>query len=242
MAKRRGMTMALGSSSPGSAFRLSRRRAHAELHRTFDHGERLPLTVDVPPRCPHVLELHQLGIHLLEFLLLPPLPQGPFRRTVDAGVGVVAVEVEQLGDQRLTLAGERALGAVMSPVPGSDARRIEVSGWKRMHPSNLTWRRLLTRLRGPKVSRRRRCLWRRSSFRGLGGVRRPAPNARPCPAAGSSSAATARIDTQGLQPIDDEAAQPRVGTVPQERPDLLSLCPCEPRRPPPGPGARPVDP
>ena len=52
-----------------------------------------------------VLDLHQLGIQFLELLLLLPLPQGPFRRPVDAAVGVVAVEVEQLADQRLPLAG-----------------------------------------------------------------------------------------------------------------------------------------
>ena len=32
-----------------------------------------------------------------------------------------------------------------------------------------------------------------------------------------------RIGTQGIQPIDDEAPQPGVGTVPQQGPDLLSF-------------------
>ena len=32
-----------------------------------------------------------------------------------------------------------------------------------------------------------------------------------------------RIGTQGIQPVDDEAPQPGVGTVPQQGPDLLSF-------------------
>ena len=72
---------------PGDTFRLGRRRAHAELDRSLDHGEGLSLPVDVPAAVAPVLELHQLGIQFLELLLLLPLPQGPFRRPVDAASG-----------------------------------------------------------------------------------------------------------------------------------------------------------
>ena len=105
MANRRGMTHAAWSFRRGITFRLRRRRAHAELDRSLDHGERLPLAVDEPAPLAPVLDLHQLGIQFLELLLLLPLPQGPFRRPVDAAVGVVAVEIEQLADQWLPLAG-----------------------------------------------------------------------------------------------------------------------------------------
>ena len=42
-----------------------------------------------------------------------------------------------------------------------------------------------------------------------------------------------RIGTQGIQPVDDEAPQPGVGTVPQQGPDFLSFAHPN-RRPPPG--------
>ena len=87
MANRRGIAMRRGGLVPGDPFRLGRRRAHAELDRSLDHGEGLPLTVDEPAAVAPVLDLHQLGIQLLELLLLPPLPQGPFRRPVDAASG-----------------------------------------------------------------------------------------------------------------------------------------------------------
>ena len=74
--------------------RLGGRRAHEELDRSLDHGEGLPLAVHEPAAVPSVLELAQLGIQFLELLLLLPLSQGPFRRSVDAAVGVVAVQVE----------------------------------------------------------------------------------------------------------------------------------------------------
>ena len=90
------------------------------------------LAVDEPAPLAPVLELAQLGIGGLELLLLLPLPQDPFRRPVDAGVGVVAVEVEQLGDQRLPLAGGEAVRSRTSPGPGSAPGGLEVSGWKRM--------------------------------------------------------------------------------------------------------------
>ena len=45
MAKRRGMRIRLGRLVPGNALRLGRRRAHAELDRSLDHGEGLPLAV-----------------------------------------------------------------------------------------------------------------------------------------------------------------------------------------------------
>ena len=32
-----------------------------------------------------------------------------------------------------------------------------------------------------------------------------------------------RIGTKGTQPVDDEAAEPGVGTMPEQRPDLLSF-------------------
>ena len=56
-------------------------------------------------RSPRSLSFLNSASSGLELLLLLPLPQGPLRRPVDAGVGVIAVEVEQLGDQRLPLAG-----------------------------------------------------------------------------------------------------------------------------------------
>src|SRR4051812_13146992 len=82
---------------------LGRRWTYFELDRAIDHGERLTLVVDVPATLAALLQLHQHHIALLELPLLPPLPQGPLRRTVDAGIGVVAVAVKQLADQRLPL-------------------------------------------------------------------------------------------------------------------------------------------
>ena len=82
-----GDSHAPGGLVPGDTFRLGRRRTHAELDRSLDHGERLSLPVDVPPAVAPVLDLHQLGIQFLELLLLLPLPQGPFRRPVDAASG-----------------------------------------------------------------------------------------------------------------------------------------------------------
>ena len=112
MAKRRGMTTRRGVSFPGIRSVLGRRRTHAKLDRSLDHGVGLSLPVDVPPPLAPVLELHQLGIQCLELLLLLPLPQGPFRRPVDAAVGVIAIEVEQLAGQRLPIAGRQPLRAV----------------------------------------------------------------------------------------------------------------------------------
>ena len=63
-------------------------------------------------RLPRSLSLAQLGIDLPRASPLLPLPQGPFGRAVDAGVGIVAIEVEQLGDQGLAVAGGELVGPV----------------------------------------------------------------------------------------------------------------------------------
>ena len=86
-------------------FRFGRGRAHEELDRAFDHGEGLALAIDDPSAVAPVLELHQIGFGGLQLLLLLPLAKRPFRCPVDACVGVVAIEVEQLVDQRFTLGG-----------------------------------------------------------------------------------------------------------------------------------------
>ena len=65
-------------------------------------------------RSPRILELAQLGIGGLERVVLLPLAQDPFGCAVDAGVGVVAIEVEQLGDQGLAVTGGEGIGPVGS--------------------------------------------------------------------------------------------------------------------------------
>ena len=134
MAKRRGMIRRCGVSLRGDPIRLGRRRAHAELDRALDHGERLPLAVDDTSggRRGPSSSLISSAIRFRELRLLVPLPQGPFGRAVDAGVGVVFVEVEQLGDQRVDARRGTSRPLRRCPGRGSSARRIEVSGWKRM--------------------------------------------------------------------------------------------------------------
>src|SRR5439155_2999903 len=91
---------------------LARRRAHTELDWSVDLHEGLPLAVDKPAPPAWLLELGQPGVGGLELLLLAPLPEGPPDRSVDAGIGVVAIALEEPADQVLALARREALGAV----------------------------------------------------------------------------------------------------------------------------------
>ena len=70
----------------------------------LDEGERQSLAAQVPAAVTPV-PASEPGIDLIDLRLLLPLPQGPLDRTMDAGVGVNAVEVEQFPNQGLPLAG-----------------------------------------------------------------------------------------------------------------------------------------
>jgi hypothetical protein len=83
----------------GFSLGFCRRRAHVVLHRSFDHGVRLPLAVYEPATVSLVSRLHQFGISVLKLLLLTPSPQSPSCCSVNACVGIFAVEVEQLADK-----------------------------------------------------------------------------------------------------------------------------------------------
>ena len=98
----------------GDSIGLGWRRAHAELDRAFDQGEGLALAVHIPaPRAAGLeIELGQAGIRVRELRLLAPLSQCPFGCAVDAGVGVVFVEIEQFGDQGLAVSGGEFVGGV----------------------------------------------------------------------------------------------------------------------------------
>ncbi len=132
-----------------------------------------------------------------------PSAQGPFGRPVDAGVGVVAVELEQPAGQRSPARQTAVSSAPYFPRARISARRIDVSGSKRMVLH------LLGGARSPAADRIRRC----------GGIRR-----QTIPGLG----------TQRLQPVDDEAAEPRVGAVLQERPDPSPLPQADQRHRRPG--------
>ena len=111
---------------------------------------------------------------------------------MDASVGVVAVEVEQFADQRLTLAGRQLFRPVcpqrQDQRPPLRGLGVEEDGVHCLLP--------------------------------LGG-RRLGVGVDPV----EFSDNVLRIGPQGLQPVDDEAAQPGVGTVPQQRPDFLGFVP-----------------
>ena len=196
----------------GVPVRLGRRRAHAELDRAFDQGEGLPLAVDEPAAVAPVLELGQLGIGGLELGLLVPLPQRPLGRAVDAGVGVVFVEVEQLGDQGSRSLARRRRGRRF-PGRGSERGGSRSRGGRGWRPS-LAGR---VAMSGDRASPDRRPLAgsHRAARRAVDGV---GDSSR------SSSAATSLgIGAQRIQPVDDEAPQPGIGAVPQQRPDLVGL-------------------
>ena len=132
MANRRGMTRRCGISLEFRSGSVGR-RAHAKLDRAIDDHECLPLAVDIPAAATPLLDLRQFGFGDLELLLLPPLPQGPFRRPVDAGIRVVAIEVEQLAEQRLPLAGGKSIDRRTCPRPGSTpaaSRSPGGTGWR----------------------------------------------------------------------------------------------------------------
>ena len=82
-----GDAHAAGSFVSGVTFRLGRWRAHAELDRALDHGERLSLAVDEPPPLAPVLTFINSASSSLSFSCCFHLPQGPFRRPVDAASG-----------------------------------------------------------------------------------------------------------------------------------------------------------
>ena len=135
MAKRRGIRTRLRGSFPGIRSVSVERRSHAELDRSLDQGERLSLTVDVPPPVTPVLDLHQLGIQLFELFVLVPLPKGPLRRPVNARVGIVAVEIEQFADQRLPLTGRQSGRLRMYPMTRSAPAAARSRGGTARRPS-----------------------------------------------------------------------------------------------------------
>ena len=83
-------------------------RSHLELNWTSNDDHRLTLAVDVPSTevplgrrrtLAHAQrwerEFSQVPVDLLDLILIPPLTQQPVRRSVDAGIRIIAVEVEQ---------------------------------------------------------------------------------------------------------------------------------------------------
>src|SRR5262249_60591710 len=115
--------------------------AHPELDRALDFDEGLTLAVDVPAAVPPIFPL-QLGVDLIDFRRLLPLPQGPLGRPVDAGVEVVFIEIQQPGDQRRSLARRESVGSVG---PQSEDQRPSGRGLgveeDRIHRRPLTWAR-----------------------------------------------------------------------------------------------------
>ena len=79
-----------------NTIRFIGRRSHMKFHRPFDHDEGLPLPVDEPPAFTPVSGFDQEGIHLLELVLLSSLAQRPFRRAVNACVGIVPIKAKSL--------------------------------------------------------------------------------------------------------------------------------------------------
>ena len=82
--------------------------SHPELNRTSNDDHRLTLAVDVPStdvplrgRLTLVRpqrgegEFSQFLVDPLDLILIPPLTQEPFRRPMDAGIGIIAVEVDE---------------------------------------------------------------------------------------------------------------------------------------------------
>ncbi len=186
---------------PADPFGIGRRRAHAELDRAVDHGERLPLAVDVPAAAAPILEPAQLAIDGLELLLPAPLPQGPGGRPVDACIGVVAADLEEPGDERLALAGREALGPVGAQCqdqrPPHRGLGVEQD---RIH------RRPFTR---PSAT-----------LSPLGGARGRCRDALDVVEFRGDDS---RVGPQRAEPVDDEAAEAGIGAVPQQGPDRLGL-------------------
>ena len=96
----------------------------------MDDYKRLPLAVYAPPAISEFPQMTKFECCILDLLFLSPLLKCPFRRPMDAGIGVVSVEVEELGCQRLPFGGRQTLRPVR-PQHKINARRIEVSGWNR---------------------------------------------------------------------------------------------------------------
>ncbi len=131
MAKRRGMTMRRGVS-------IVPLRSGSVGGDPMRNSTGPSITAKVCPwpltnqrRSPRSLSFINSASSSLSFSCCPHLPQGPFRRPVDAAVGVVAVEIEQLAGQRLPLAGDSP-SVPYVPNARISARRFEVSGWNRM--------------------------------------------------------------------------------------------------------------
>ena len=158
-----------------------------ELDRAVDQGKRLTLAIYIPAVFAWLLPSHR-RIFFFETLLLPPLPQGPFRRPMDAGIGIVLVEGEQLVDQRLPVLCRESLFSILSQ------RQDQRPPLRRFGMEQYGVHQLLP-LGG--------C--------GLGVGVDPV----------EFSDNQLRIGTQWIQPVDDEAPQPGVGTVPQQGSDFL---------------------
>ena len=148
-----------------------------------------------------------------------PLSQCPFRCGMDAGVGVVFVEIEQSDNQGSRSAGDghrrRCLGTG-STLAGSRFRDRRGS----RHPMGGACGRREAGSGDPRTSSRL----------GGGALTRPSATLSPAPRGegmnpGRSSAAAISFGSaaQRAEPVHDEAAQPGVGAVPQERPDLAGV-------------------
>ena len=74
------------------------------------------------------------------------------------------------------------------------------------------------------------------------GARGPRPEARIAPNSVELGGDELRIGSQGIQPVDDEAPQPGVGAVNQQREDLLGFPMLNRGHRRTGPGARQVRP
>ena len=92
--------------------------SHLELNRTSNDDHRLTLAVDVPSTVVPLRgrltlvrpqrwerEFSQFLVDPLDLILIPPLTQQPFRRSVDAGIRIIAVQVEQFCRPVISLGG-----------------------------------------------------------------------------------------------------------------------------------------
>ena len=95
-------------------FGIGRRRAHVEMDRPVDDGERLALSILEPAAFTPVFAVAERDAHGLEPLVLVPLAEGPFGRAVNPGVGVVAVQVEQLLREVLASAAAKSGGPTIT--------------------------------------------------------------------------------------------------------------------------------
>ena len=158
------------------------------------------------------------------------------------------------------MSGVRSLGrqaAGLVSAQGQDQRPplgglgVEEDGVHRFVAARASlWRGLRPRHRRDRRSPRageRLGSWR-PSVGGFGGVRRPSPNAGWRVARGGRIQAVElgderfRVGTQGTQPVDEEAPQPGIGAVLQERPEIIGVPQPEQGHRAAQPAARPARP